>query len=347
MVAAYSKRPYLYPAPSRRIAVSLVSVISFLLATVPSPAESSSVTGLAFFDYFYNVSGSGIPADSGAFAFRRIYLTYDSNIDDRFSARFRLEADGKELTSKGKLGVFVKDASLKWTSLLPNTNGYIGLTATPLWSRSEKVWGYRSVEKTILDLRGLGTSADVGVALEGNFKPASFHVLLANGSGQAPENSRSKKIYASVPVFVGKGMIEAVADYEALPGARDRHTLKAFLGYPGERAALGVEWVQRTNRNAGTNGADVVPLGVSVFARVKAGPPVWLFARYDFYDPDSELDADGYREHLWLGGLDWGASKNVHFIPNLSVVSYDAKDAATADRDADVVARLTVAYNYE
>ena len=47
-----------------------------------------------------------------------------------------------------------------------------------------------------------------------------------------------------------------------------------------------------------------------------------------------------------LAGLDWSPQAAVHVQPNLMWRGYDAKDNALADREAAIVACITLQYSY-
>jgi hypothetical protein len=79
-----------------------------------------------------------------------------------------------------------------------------------------------------------------------------------------------------------------------------------------------------------------------VFARRALGDRWNVFARYDAFDADTEIEDAGYSEHFWVGGLDYALRPNVRVMPNLWVNSYAAKSDAVPDRDSDIVPRLTV-----
>ncbi len=153
----------------------------FMVISTPGFAQENDwgkISGQFFVDYFYNISRDGNfsnfsntavdgAKDLNGFLLRRASLNYDKNISDKFSARFRLEADSKSNTSNDKIGVFVKDASLKWKNIFEGTDLILGIQPTPSFNVSEKYWGYRSLEKTIQDLRGFVPSRDFGIALRG------------------------------------------------------------------------------------------------------------------------------------------------------------------------------------
>ena len=170
------------------------------------------ISGQFFVDYFYNVARDGNftnfddtavegVKDLNGFLLRRASLNYDKNISEKFSARFRLEADSKSNSSNNKIGVFVKDASLKWKNIFEGSDLIFGIQPTPSFDVSEKYWGYRSLEKTIQDLRGFVSSRDLGIALRGNISESNkinYTVMFGNNSGNSAETDKYKRYYAAV-----------------------------------------------------------------------------------------------------------------------------------------------------
>src|ERR1051326_445576 len=113
---------------------------------------------------------SSIPQPNwNAFNLRRVYLGYDYNISEKFSASVLLAHEsGAEsnittdpsLTSDSKRAFYIKAANVKWKNIFPRADLVVGQQATPTFTTmSEKIWGYRSIEKTITDMRSYLTSA--------------------------------------------------------------------------------------------------------------------------------------------------------------------------------------------
>src|SRR5512146_3331458 len=150
---------------------ALPAVAQDSLKAVPAPGQSEpkgKLSGLMFGDYFYNIDQRDTAKkDLNGIQLRRIYFTYDYAISPNFDTRFRLEADQSALTSDGKIGVFVKDAYLKWKGIFEGSDVLFGVSPAPAFDASEEAWGYRSLEKTIMDLRGIVPSRDLGVDLKG------------------------------------------------------------------------------------------------------------------------------------------------------------------------------------
>ena len=196
----------------RKSLILLAVGLSAISATALSQGKFS---GYMFGDYYYNVardssfnhtapsavaSSSSAPGAKSmqAFQIRRIYFAYDNDISEQFATRFRLESDqgavpggavtGDELVG-GKDSVFVKDAYLTWKNVFSGSNLIFGVQPTAAYDISEAAWGYRFLEKTIMDLRGIVPSRDLGIALKGKLVSdgmVNYWVMIANGSGNNP-----------------------------------------------------------------------------------------------------------------------------------------------------------------
>lgn len=346
--------------------------------TVPETAPDfprGRVSGLVFGDLYYNVTGdpghsynasgvdtartsidgstfaNGLPRvigrDLNGFLIRRIYFQVDNDLSIRVATRFRLEADSKELTSGGKIGVYVKAAYVQVKDVVPRGNVIVGMTNTPTFENSDEFWGYRSIEKTIADFRGLASSSDLGVNLKGFVDDGhriGYSAMLGNGTGQKPEDNRYKRAYFALPLRPLEDLrIEPYVDYEGGPGKADRVLYKLFVGYELRRAAIGAEIVDRVNHV--TSGRNREPFGISAFGRVKASDKLAAFARYDRWQPDTRA-ANRIDSDLYIAGLDWEPFKDVHFMPNVEATGYRARGTAVAPPHHDLQARLTVYYRF-
>jgi hypothetical protein len=344
----------------------------------PAPVTASEpdfprgrISGLVFGDAYYNVTGdpvhvynaSGADAartnidgtnligrDLNGLQIRRVYFQLDNDLSIRVATRFRLEADSKELTSGGKIGVFVKAAYIQVKDVVPRGNVLVGMTNTPTFENSEEFWGYRSVEKTIADFRGLASSSDIGVNLKGYLDGAhriGYSAMVGDGTGQKPEDNRYKRAYLALPLRPTEDLrIEPYVDYEGFQdnaGNSDRALYKLFLGYELRRGAVGAELVDRVNHvQAGRNKE---PFGLSFFARGKASDKVAAFARYDRWQPNTRA-ANRIDSDLYVAGLDWEPYKDVHFMPNVEATGYRARGTAVAPPHHDLQARITFYYRF-
>jgi hypothetical protein len=326
------------------------------------------ISGYMFGDAYYNVSGDpvhhytaagadsdkanidGSPQigkDLNGVQLRRVYFQLDNDLSIKFATRFRLEVDGKELTSGGKLAVFVKAAYLQAKNVVPRGNFFFGEITTPTFENSEEFWQYRSVEKTIADFRGISPSADLGVELKG-FADAGhkigYSAMVGDGPGQKPENNRYKRYYLSVPLSPIKDLrLEPYVDYEPGVAGTDKALYKLFAGYELKRGAIGAEIVDQVVHSRIAPNTE--PFGFSVFARMAPSPTLGAYARFDRWQPNTRA-ANRVDSDLYIAGLDWQPYKDVHVMPNVESSQYRSRGTAVAPAHHDTQARLTFYYRF-
>ena len=303
-------------------------------------AAEGKLKGLMFGDYYYVLAADEAdakqPHKRNAFRFRRVYFTYQKGIATDFAVRFRLEAKDAGFGEDAKMEPFVKHGYLQWKKGLGDADIYLGLSGTPTWAVAEKVWGYRSIAKTVLDWNKIGSSADLGAALKGAAGPLRYHLMVGNGPGQKPEDDHGKKFYGSLSFkAAGRLVLEGYADFNARPAGRNERTFKALVGWQGAKGAAGLEVFSRTNEQAGDNGEDQVITGVSAFGSLPLSAVLKGFGRIDAVSNGPEDD----RNLLFIAGLDYAAAKAVHLMPNVLIESPDG-------RDANVQGRLTFFYKF-
>jgi len=261
-------------------------------------------------------------------------------MERRYSGRLRLEAKDAGFGKTDKMVPFVKHAYLRYRK--DGRAVYCGLFGTPTWNVSERVWGYRSISKTIMDLHKIGSSADLGVGFKGKLDDGgkvNAQVSVGNGSGQSPEVDNDKKFYGLLHLKPS-GTIEATVylDWEGKPGGQDRITFAGMVGTSGKHFHGGLEVFIRNNKSA-VAGSDVQIRGISAFGAGVFGPKTKAFARVDFYDPSNKASND--REYMVIGGIDLIPEKNIHLMPNVVATFFQAKGA-----EAEVIPRFTVYYKF-
>ncbi len=337
------------------------------------------LSGLMYLDYFYNAgrdSGIGTLSnvatpgakDFQGFQFRRIYFTYDNDLSEQFTARFRLEADQAALSSDGKVSVLVKDAFLRWKNIFQGSDLWVGFQPTPAYDISEAFWGYRSLEKTIMDLRGIVSSRDLGATLRGKFDDGgvfNYWLMAGNGNGNKPENDKFKRFYANLFLKPSANVQATLyGDYKAageinddrstlIPKATLNHgafTGAVFLGYSEpNQFGFGVEgFVQSTSnglKKPDTTYTSLNAYGVSVYARVNVQSDFSLVGRFDYFDPDGDASSAHDARNLFLVSLDYRPIPNVSVMPNVEIETYQS--LATRSVDPSVTGRLTFAYTFQ
>lgn len=368
-----------------------------LFAAVGTLSAQGKFSGYMFGDYFYNISRpattmsaaalSGAKAMQG-FDFRRIYFTYDNDISDQFTSRFRLEADQSALTTaagtmvyftnskgkpdsttsgtyQGKIETFVKDAYLKWKNVFEGSDLIFGIQPTTAFDISESWWGYRSIEKTIMDLRGIIPSRDFGIALRGKITGDgmfNYWAMIANGDGNSPVSSKFKRYSLNLQVKPADNWQATLnGDYRAQASITDPTTAggtlsndiftgSLFLGYRQAGSfSLGAEAFTRMTMNGMKDPTNPPALksantmGFSVFGNYSLQDNLDVVARYDYYDPNTDSNVKGDSRNYIIVGLNWKADKNVWIMPNFQMETYESNPNGTS-YDSAINGRVTVYY---
>lgn len=354
--------------------------------------NSGRLWGYAFGDYYYkahtdtsNRGGSnqytGIPKNRSEFQFRRIYLGYDYNISQKFAVELLLAAEDNviqgnsapsgDLLSDGKLTFYIKLANIRWKNIWKGTDLVVGQMATPAFPLlSEKIWGYRSVERTISDIRRT-PSFDLGASLQGVFDAKGnygYNIMVGNGTGAKPEGDNFKWFYADVfAKFLDKRLIfDLYADYERLTWVNGfhhaRNMVKGYVAYTTPAFTAGVEAFINQGKNdvVGVNGVvkdtlNARAAGISAYVHGNiVKDKLGYFARFDSYNPDTKYDNAMYtkytgftsnyepnnKEQFITAGLDFTPIKNVHFMPNVWYNKY-MSNTAVSNNSYDLVYRMS------
>ncbi len=345
------------------------------------------IWGYAFGDYFYKGHSdslargganqyTNVKTSDNAFALRRLYIGYDFNISKKFSTEVLLAAE--DWNQQNNLTFFVKYAHIRWRNIWKGTDLVVGQSGTPGFSKSsEKFWSYRSIERTIIDIRRT-QSYDFGVTLQGKFDKKErfgYNAMIGNGRGALAENNRFKKYYGSVyGYFLDKKLlVDVYADYEKLDWSRNFHhsrtMFKVFVGYTTKSFTIGAEVFLNhgqqdviAEHNSIKDTVSANSFGASLFVRGKIiSDQLSFFARADVFNPYLNYDKSNYSNYTGLSknynpntkelfltaGLDFTPIKNVHFMPNVWFNGYKNQDkgiTGRAGKDYDIVYRLTFYY---
>jgi len=191
---------------------------------------SGNLWGYVFGDYFYKTKSdtlgrggknvqytpgqSNIPnvkSSYNSFQIRRAYLGYDYNFARNFTAYVVL-ANEQNVDASGYNTTYLKYAYVKWSNIFKNSDLIIGQQTTPSFATAfgtEPLWGYRSSERTIMDMHNNDASSDLGVSLQGkawmqkiadSLKPSliGYQIQVGNGNSAKPATTRFKKFRGTI-----------------------------------------------------------------------------------------------------------------------------------------------------
>ncbi len=311
-----------------------------------------------FGDYYYNIDHHNPDVkDKHGFWFRRIYFTYDYNISDDFSTRLRLEMNNNGDYENSKIIVpFVKDAYLAYK--FGNQKAYFGIAPTPTFGLIEKIWGYRSVEKTPLDEQRMASSRDFGIGMKGQFDSSGkfkYHVMIGNSSGNKQEIDKEKSLMASISYWPTKEIVfQIYGDRAERNGYVTTYIGQAFLGYTSKKLHGGIQYSHQILKEKNKISNDI-PLNVlSVFLAGNIFEKIKLLGRVDrMFKPNPFGKDIAYTPtdstssfFLFIAGIDFQVVKGVSIIPNFQYIKYDSNDAGITPAN-DIYARLTFFWKFK
>ncbi|NNE69020.1 MAG: hypothetical protein HKN29_01510, partial [Rhodothermales bacterium] len=242
-------------------------------------AESLQLRGVMFMDYNYVVSDPGDAAGDNGFGYRRVRLTSDYRVNSDMRVRVRLEADDDS-------DPYVKDLFLRWDNALGEGHRIIaGISNPPAYVVSEAFYGYRSLEKTIMDREKIVSSRDFGLSFQGPVGNLQYGLMIANNSSNGEETNRQKRVYGQIQ-SEGEALTWSIGgDYAALEGG-SIVTGNAFVGYRFDGFRLGLEGYFSPVRPEDETG-ELDRMGVSVFGVASLNDKTEAILRYDFSNRDA------------------------------------------------------------
>ena len=372
-------------------ALCLFSVNTFAQDSLKTKTDfkpSGKIWGYAFGDYAYklhadaekrgSIQYSKLPEDYNSFNFRRIYLGYDYQFSPNISSQFLLahestfeaNTNNPDVLTDNNRAMYIKAMNIRFKNVIPGATIIAGQQATPTFSTlSEGIWGYRSIEKTIADMRGISSSTDLGIAISGKVgknENVGYDLMVGNNNGAKVENNNFKKLYTSLYAYFLDKKLVIQGNYEVgraalSPIQKNISTIKAFAAYKTSKTTVGVEAFRQIQTNnstyvTGTDTAfsDVKPSGISFFLTQQlTKDKLNFFARFDVYNPDSKFNSNNKyigsynsnRESFATIGLDFVPYKNVHIMPNLWYDQFHSKmpDATgKLKNDYDLEGRITL-----
>lgn len=354
--------------------ILFVALLSIWLPELSGQTPAGKLSALTFGDLYYtaqsdtafsslkNAATGGKKGETGL-SFRRIFLTYDAKIASRFDARIRLEANDKT-TSNGLMTVFIKDISLKYNYFRKQYLQF-GIIPPPAFDVSENRWGHRYLEKTIMDLRSIVSTRDVGISLRGNIDTAGivkYCIMVGDNTGTKPVVDSYKRVYGhlefnplkqlTITLYGDKCEKKSIADpYDTLgPNlSATESTLAFFIGYVlFENLNLGVESYLSFARNGYDSGVtlkDRRGYGITVYGSYSLNKNVELVARYDYFNPNTNENAVGDIRNMVLAGMTYTFNPNFVLSPNVILESYESSSTGR-DYSPSITPRITFYFRF-
>ena len=281
-------------------------------------SDSTRIGGTIFIDFTsldQTSNGRKTPASDTSLDVKRFYLSLDQRFNDVWSAN--LTTDANYASATGESEFFVKKAYVQGAfSRLATLR--VGAASTPWIPFVEDWYGYRFVEKLLVDRLKFGTSADWGLHLLGDSGMFDYQVSAVTGAGyRNPSRPDHVDVAARVGVQPVKGLVFAIGGYEGDLGedtaaSPSLHTARRFdtmAAWNRDGLRLGAEWFEADNWQHVATPATDSASGWSLWGSYDFAQAS-LFARYDRAKPSRDLDPS-LQDTYWHAGVAFPVTKGV------------------------------------
>jgi beta-xylosidase len=144
--------------------------------------------------------------------------------------------------------------------------------------------------------------------------------------------------------------LSAYGSFESRNDSSNAMIFSGFAGYEFKKMVkVGVEYSMRSISKGYVNTSGVQDLKssiVSAWAVVKATDKLSVLGLFNMYDPNTDVDKDG---SSWIvAGVDFHPIKNVRFIPNVQIQTFQADDvpATTTIDESKPINTAFVTFEY-
>jgi len=339
---------------------NLIVVLFFVIISgkfIFAQNGNGKISGLVYMDYYYNINHHNeVIKDLHGFWIRRIYVTYDYKYDKNISTRIRLEMnnDGSYSTSK-TIVPFIKDAYLAYK--FGYQKAVIGISSPPTYELIEKIWSYRAIEKTPLDLQRMASSRDFGLSLKGNFDKSGkyqYHAMFSNGAGNKQEIDKGKSFMLALNYWFTKNFVlQLYGDYADRAGVSDSYIQQAFVGYNSQKIKGGIQYSRQIHKAKEEGDEDVELSIASLFLSGPIANKVKLVGRIDrMFNANPAGEKVAYTPFNisapfteFICAVDYKLAKSVSVMPNIKYVLYDKNDSNLKPEN-DFYANLTFYWKF-
>jgi len=300
------------------------AVIVGIAASMTATADENTTVGGNLFIDFTNITQKNdgvkqITSGTGTDV-KRGNLIVNHTFDDMWSAN--VTTDFNYSSPTGETQVFIKKAYLQAT-ISDAFIARIGSAESPWVPMVESLYGYRYVEKVLIDRTGFGTSADWGVHALGKVGGmVNYAAAVVNGRGfRNPTRSNSVDFEGRVGIMPFPDLTVAVGIYSGKrgqdlagptgPATRTADRMDAVVAYAKpDMLRVGAEYFTAKNWNRVTGPTTDKSDGYSAWGSFSFTPEIAVFARYDQVKPSKDL-AGWLKDKYFNVGVAFKPRKNI------------------------------------
>ena len=284
------------------------------------------------------------------FWLRRIYFGYNTDLGHGWSARLRIEFNSCAY-EEATLVPYIKNAHLA-KKLAGGLKLIVGIIEPPSFSKIEKFWGYRYIEKTAPDFFKFASSRDFGVALDGKTRGGlEYTIMYGNYGSNKGEDNKGKAIYGRIGYSTDSLFLDANAHYASDNGKNITY-MTLFGGLKGNwgRFGVGYHYLDQAPEEGDSTSNGII----SAFGVVKFSKKSEAFVRYDHLIHENFKNPGGYvpiecanaKARFVIAGLNFKIHKMIQLSPNVKYVFYGKGDSGI-EHDSDFYINLTAKVSFK
>jgi hypothetical protein len=314
-----------------------IAAAGFVAVVAAAPLAAQNPSPISVGTVVYAQWGAELDSLSPAnnFDITRAYL----NAVGRFNGGFMVRLTGDvyhdaDATARGSLLYRLKYAYAAWTPEGSALTVRFGLTQTPWLDWEEALWDYRMQGTMPMERNGYVSSADFGVAVDGNINHelVDFQVGVYNGENyNTTPGDQHKDVMGHVSVRllatddgsrVGGLRLTGYAQLGTPSSGGTRNRFVGMLAYKSKMVTLAGEFISATDTvtapaRAKTTGRVIAAYGVFHVPASK----VAIIGRVDLDDPNTSVSNDKRTEII--AGVSYQLSPNVRLLADLDNVSFE------------------------
>jgi len=210
----------------KKVMLVILAAVLSLAGTVRSQAAETSFYGYTWLRYSaidtWKYNDGSFWTSTNSFEIPRCYIRLKTKFSDMISGQVTLDINNSSAaqsyvttttagtvtaqTTVADWRMYVKYAYADFAGLIPDAVIRVGMQK--VYFGTIDLWEYPVIQKEIVDLAGLLSSADQGIAIDGNIPGGwgDYQVALYNGSGYAKMETNPKKagcVSATIVPFPG------------------------------------------------------------------------------------------------------------------------------------------------
>lgn len=348
---------------------SWLAALTAAIGMAHTAAAQTSVGGVVYAQYGYNLAKDTLPADSvfghiNNFDITRAYL----NVTARFPGGIATRVTADVFTSGGSRLYRLKYAYVAYTPDSSHFTYVLGQLHTPLLDWEEALWDYRVQGQMAMERGGYVSSSDFGFRVDGKWDSdrINFQAGVFNGenyNGGPGDNRKDLMGRVSFRVLnsddmtrVGGLRLTLYGQLGAPSTGGRRNRFLGMVSYKSTNLTLAGEFAVTKDSTHGGNTAPgggalaAAPLrtgsvlsayGVYHFPQTR----VAVLGRVDVIDPqtDSTAAAPATNDKLTrvIAGASYQLSPNVRLLADIDALSFESGFTPTAGSYATYVGRTT------